>query len=74
VLADISQPIYEYTAKIAHQVPVLYDPLQKTGAVPVAREQRKLAAILAADVVGYSRLMGLGCWQRTTELVQRRKT
>jgi len=26
--------------------------------VPVAREQRKLAAIVAADVVGYSRLMG----------------
>jgi adenylate cyclase len=26
--------------------------------VPVAREQRKLAAILAADVVSYSRLMG----------------
>ena len=25
---------------------------------PLAREQRKLAAILAADVVGYSRLMG----------------
>ena len=25
---------------------------------PVAREQRQLAAILAADVVGYSRLMG----------------
>jgi hypothetical protein len=25
----------------------------------VAREQRKLAEILAADVVGYSRLMGL---------------
>src|SRR5204863_8208709 len=25
---------------------------------PVAREQRKLAAIIAADVVGYSRLMG----------------
>ena len=24
----------------------------------MAREQRKLAAILAADVVGYSRLMG----------------
>jgi class 3 adenylate cyclase len=24
----------------------------------VAREQRKLAAVLAADVVGYSRLMG----------------
>src|SRR5262245_57956951 len=29
----------------------------KSGAVPVAREQRKLAAILTADVVGYSRLM-----------------
>src|SRR5262245_29346851 len=28
------------------------------GELPVAREQRKLAAILAADVVGYSRLMG----------------
>jgi adenylate cyclase len=28
------------------------------GEFPVAREQRKLAAILAADVVGYSRLMG----------------
>jgi adenylate cyclase len=28
------------------------------GAVPVDREQRKLAAIIAADVVGYSRLMG----------------
>jgi len=26
--------------------------------VTLAREQRKLAAILAADVVGYSRLMG----------------
>jgi class 3 adenylate cyclase len=25
--------------------------------VPLAREQRKLAAILAADVVGYPRLM-----------------
>src|SRR5271169_5599010 len=28
------------------------------GEAPVAREQRKLAAIIAADVVGYSRLMG----------------
>ena len=28
------------------------------GRGPVAREQRKLAAIVAADVVGYSRLMG----------------
>ena len=26
--------------------------------VPPAREQRRLAAILAADVVGYSRLLG----------------
>jgi len=31
---------------------------QKCGEVSVAREQRKLAAILASDVVGYSRLMG----------------
>ena len=32
----------------------------------MAREQRKLAAILAADVVGYSRLMGRdesGTWR-----------
>ena len=28
------------------------------GEVPMVREQRKLAAVLAADVVGYSRLMG----------------
>ena len=35
-----------------------YDPLQQRGEFPLAREQRKLAAILAADVVGYSRLMG----------------
>jgi class 3 adenylate cyclase len=34
-----------------------YDPLKRMGDLPVAREQRKLAAILAADVVGYSRLM-----------------
>jgi hypothetical protein len=33
-----------------------YDPLQQRGEVPVAPEQRKLEAILAADVVGYSRL------------------
>lgn len=29
-----------------------------TQEMPLAREQRKLAAIVAADVVGYSRLMG----------------
>ena len=29
-----------------------------SGEMPLAREQRKLAAIVAADVVGYSRLMG----------------
>src|SRR6266850_3072163 len=28
------------------------------GEVPMVREQRKLVAVLAADVVGYSRLMG----------------
>src|SRR5262249_18707038 len=30
----------------------------RTGEVSVTREQRRLAAIVAADVVGYSRLMG----------------
>src|SRR5262245_36760878 len=30
----------------------------EAGEAPVTREQRKLAAILAADVVGYSRLVG----------------
>jgi class 3 adenylate cyclase len=43
---------------IAKPFRALYDPLHRTGEVPLAREQRKLAAILAADVVGYSRLMG----------------
>ena len=42
----------------AYQPQASYDPLQKWEEVPVAREQRKLAAIFAADVVGYSRLMG----------------
>jgi class 3 adenylate cyclase len=32
--------------------------LAATRGIPLAREQRKLAAILAADVVGYSRLVG----------------
>jgi class 3 adenylate cyclase len=36
----------------------IYDPMQQRGRAPLAREQRKLAAIVAADVVGYSRLMG----------------
>ena len=36
------------------------DPLQQRGEVALPREQRKLAAIVAADVVGYSRLMGRG--------------
>jgi hypothetical protein len=35
-----------------------YDPLQQRGEVPVAREQRKLAAILATDVDDHSRLWG----------------
>jgi len=44
---------------IACQITSFHDPLQKPEAVPVAREQRKLAAILAANVVDYPRLMGL---------------
>jgi len=35
-----------------------YDLPSRTGGSPVAREQRRLAAIMAVDVVGYSRLMG----------------
>jgi adenylate cyclase len=36
----------------------VYDPGVATGAQPDARERRRLAAIVAIDVVGYSRLMG----------------
>jgi class 3 adenylate cyclase len=43
---------------IAYQPIAIYDPRHQRGEFPLAREQRKLAAILAADVVGYSRLMG----------------
>ena len=32
--------------------------LYTDGGRPMVREQRKLTAVLAADVVGYSRLMG----------------
>src|SRR5262245_25211238 len=39
-------------------VSFLRSPVEVGGEAPVAREQRKLAAIVAADVVGYSRLMG----------------
>jgi adenylate cyclase len=42
---------------IALRVRESYDP-RENGGVSVAREQRRLAAIIAADVVGYSRLMG----------------
>jgi hypothetical protein len=44
--------------KIALPPWAFYDPLHQCGEIPLAREQRKLAAILAGDVVGYSRLMG----------------
>jgi class 3 adenylate cyclase len=43
----------------------------------VAREQRKLAAILAADVVGYSRLMGRdesGTLARISSATEQRNT
>jgi hypothetical protein len=49
---------------IAYPYRAFYDPLQQHGEFPLAREQRKLAAILATDVVGYSRLMGkAGRWR-----------
>jgi class 3 adenylate cyclase len=43
---------------IAYLFCALYDLLQRPGEILLPREQRKLAAILAADVVGYSRPMG----------------
>src|SRR5215468_1946808 len=43
---------------IAYAALATYHSIETTGAVALAREQRKLAAIVAADVVGYSRLMG----------------
>ena len=39
--------------RLGHRPPQAY-----WAGTTLAREQRKLAAILAADVVGYSRLMG----------------
>ena len=58
---------------IASRPPAFYDRLQRTRGRSLAREQRKLAAILAADVVGHSRLMGrtkAGRW-RACEIVAR---
>ena len=43
---------------IALSVKPFYDPGRGSKETPLAREQRRLAAIVAADVVGYSRLMG----------------
>jgi adenylate cyclase len=43
---------------IAWPLGSFYDPMQRIGEIALARDQRRLAAILAADVVGYSRLMG----------------
>jgi adenylate cyclase len=54
----LPEPAFESLQKIAPAPPGPYDRQQKREEVPLAREQRKLAAILAADVVGYSRLMG----------------
>jgi len=44
--------------RIASPVEASYDRQPEGRENPLAREQRRLAAILAADVVGYSRLMG----------------
>lgn len=43
---------------IAQPAEPFYDPKWGGWEDPLAREQRRLAAIVAADVVGYSRLMG----------------
>ena len=58
---------------IAQTFWVLYDRSQQRGEVAVTREQRKLAAILAADVVGYSRLMGRDESGTLTRLREHRK-
>jgi adenylate cyclase len=46
------------SAVIALPVKPFYYPMSGGGEYTLAREHRRLAAILAADVVGYSRLMG----------------
>ena len=43
---------------IDRPVKPFYDPRWGGWEIPLAGEQRRLAAIVAADVVGYSRLMG----------------
>lgn len=43
---------------IAQPAEPFYDLAWRGGGIRLAREQRRLAAIVAADVVGYSRLMG----------------
>jgi len=45
-------------AQVAATAQASYDPDRIPEEVPSMREQRRLAAIVAADVVGYSRLMG----------------
>src|SRR5215211_1368109 len=55
--ATISGPIGDFPLQLPcrHGASTIPAPTQGS---PLAREQRKLAAIFAADVVGYSRLMG----------------
>lgn len=57
VAEDVAAPVTS-----PHLLPGWRSPLTLStvtmGGMPLAREQRKLAAIVAADVVGYSRLMG----------------
>jgi class 3 adenylate cyclase len=50
--------MYDASRVIAQPAEPFYDPGWGGGETPLAREQRRLAAIIAADVVGYSRLMG----------------
>ena len=47
-------------ADMAERPEPFYDPKWGGGEIPLAREQRRLAAIMSADVAGYSRLIGRG--------------
>ena len=50
--------MFRASSGIAQFATPFYDPSWGGEKIPLAREQRRLAAIVAADVVGYSRLMG----------------
>ena len=61
VEADETYPWRGALGRCRHELPSWRQPSRmrkERGEVPVVHDQRKLVAVLAADVVGYSRLMG----------------